>query len=122
MAVTFFQVVVIFVMGLTGTEPTSPINIARENAWVFLFDLANAGVYEELVFRRLLIGLPMAIGSAIVRIIEVNRGAGGNGTGSAGRYSAGAWRYLFGGVLRRESSKEGHVAAWAFLVASSAIF
>ena len=122
MAVTFFQVAVIFVISLIGIEPTSPINITPENAWVFLFDLANAGVYEELVFRLLLIGLPMAIGSAIVRIIEVNRGAGGNGTGSAGRYIAGAWRYLFGGVLRRESSKEAHVAAWAFLFASSAIF
>ena len=122
MAVTFFQVAVIFVLGLIGFEPTTPINITQDNAWVFLFDLANAGVYEELVFRLLLIGLPMAIGSAIVRIIEVSRSSGGNGTGSAGRYIAGAWRYLFGGVLRRESSKEAHVAAWAFLVASSAIF
>ena len=122
MAVTFFQVAVIFVLGLIGFEPTTPINITQDNAWVFLFDLANAGVYEEIVFRLLLIGLPMAIGSAIVRIIEVSRSSGGNGTGSAGRYIAGAWRYLFGGVLRRESSKEAHVAAWAFLVASSAIF
>src|SRR5947199_61742 len=122
MAVTFFQVAVIFVLGLIGFEPTTPINITQDNACVFLFDLANAGVYEELVFRLLLIGLPMAIGSAIVRIIEVSRSSGGNGTGSAGRYIAGAWRYLFGRVLRRESSKEAHVAAWAFLVASSAIF
>src|SRR5207244_2417272 len=44
MAVTFFQVAVIFVISLIGIEPTSPINIKPENAWVFLFDLANAGV------------------------------------------------------------------------------
>src|SRR5438132_1557653 len=41
---------------------------------------------------------------------------------SRSAWIAGAWRYLSGGVLRRESSKEAHVAAWAFLFASSAIF
>jgi hypothetical protein len=122
MAVTFFQVAVIYLISLAGIEPTSPINITQDNAWVFLFDLANASVYEEIVFRLLLMGLPMAIGSVIVRVLEVNRGTAGNGAGSAGRYIAGAWRYLLGGAIRRESPKEAHVAAWAFLFASSSIF
>jgi hypothetical protein len=122
MAVTFFQFAVIFLITIAGFEPTTPINITTQNAWVYLFDLANAGVYEEFVFRLLLIGLPMTIGSVLVRIMEVNRGVTGDGSGSAGRYIAGAWRYLIGGVLRRDSSKEAQVAAWAFLFASSAIF
>jgi hypothetical protein len=54
--------------------------------------------------------------------MEVNRGASGTGPGTAGRHIAGAWRYLIGGVLRRDSPKEALVAAWAFLFASSAIF
>src|SRR2546430_127650 len=89
---------------------------------VLLFELANAGVYEEIIFRLLLIGLPMAVGSVVLRIMDVNRGATGNGPGSAGRYIGGAWRYLIGGVLRRDSPKEALVAGWAFLFASSAIF
>src|SRR5437764_13379558 len=64
----------------------------------------------------------MAIGSVVLRIMDVNRGATGNGPGSAGRYIGGAWRYLIGGVLRRDSPKEALVAGWAFLFASSAIF
>src|SRR5437879_12614680 len=64
----------------------------------------------------------VALGSVVLRIMDVNRGATGNGSGSAGRYIAGAWRYLIGGVLRRDSPKEALVAAWAFLFASSAIF
>src|SRR5207253_2734104 len=72
--------------------------------------------------RLLLIGLPMAVGSVVLRIMDVNRGAAGNGPGSAGRYIGGAWRYLIGGVLRRDSPKEALVAGWAFLFASSAIF
>jgi hypothetical protein len=122
MAVTFFQVALIFFLPFAGVEPTSPINLTPENTWVFLYDLANAGVYEEIAFRVLLLGLPMTIGSVIVRIMEVNRGTSGVGPGGAGRYIAGAWRYLIGGVLRRDSPKEALVAAWAFLLASSAIF
>lgn len=122
MAVTFFQIALIFFLPFAGVEPTSPINLTPENTWVFLFDLANAGVYEEIVFRVLLLGLPMVIGSVIVRAMELNRGTSGTGPGGAGRYIAGAWRYLIGGVLRRDSPKEALVAAWAFLIASSAIF
>jgi len=122
MAVTFFQVALISLLTLAGIEPTSPINLTPQNAWVLLFELANAGVYEEIIFRLVLIGVPMALGSVVLRIMDVNRGATGNGSGSAGRYIAGAWRYLIGGVLRRDSPKEALVAAWAFLFASSAIF
>ena len=123
MAVTFFQVALIYLITLAGIEPTSPIQPPTpQTAWVLLFELANAGVYEEIIFRLLLIGLPMALGSVVLRIMEVNRGATGNGPGSAGRYIAGAWRYLIGGVLRRDSPKEALVAGWAFLFASSAIF
>src|SRR6267143_1410030 len=123
MAVTFVQVALIYLVTLAGIEPTSPISAPTpQTAWVLLFELANAGVYEEIIFRLLLIGLPMALGSVVLRIMDVNRGAAGNGPGSAGRHIAGAWRYLIGGVLRRDSPKEALVAAWAFLFASSAIF
>jgi CAAX prenyl protease-like protein len=122
MAVTFFQVVVILFLPVIGIEPTTPINIDSRNTWALLFDLANAGVYEEIVFRLLLIGVPMALGSVALRFLEVNRGTASRLPGSGSRYIAGAWRYLFGGVLRRGSSKEAHVAAWAFLVGSAAIF
>ncbi len=122
MAITFFQLAVIYLLILFGYEPTNPINITPQNAWVFLYEFANAGVYEEFAFRLLLIGLPMALGSLIVRIIEVNRGTAGNGPGSAARHIAGAWRYLIGGVVRNDSPKEALAAAWALLFASSAVF
>src|SRR2546427_148094 len=122
MAVTFFQVALISLLTLAGIEPTSPINLTPQNAWVLLFELANAGVYEEIIFRLVLIGVPMALGSVVLRIMDVNRGATGNGSGSAGRYIAGAWRYLIGGVLRRDSPKKDLVAAGAFLVAPPPVF
>src|SRR5437870_1193294 len=43
MAVSFFQVALIYLLTLAGIEPTSPINLTPQNAWVLLFELANAG-------------------------------------------------------------------------------
>src|SRR5207245_3834662 len=65
---------------------------------------------------------PRAVGCVVLRIIEVNRGGTGSGPGAAGRHIGGAWRYLIGGAVRRDSPKETLVTAWAFLVASSVIF
>src|SRR5256886_5627981 len=94
MAVTLFQVDLIYLLTLAGIEPTSPINLTPQNAWVLLFELANAGVYEEIIFRLLLIGLPMAVGSVVLRIMDVNRGATGNGPGLAGRSIGGGGGHL----------------------------
>jgi hypothetical protein len=122
MAITFVQVAIILLLDALGFGTPTPITIGPDNAWVALYELLNAGVYEEIAFRFLLLGVPMAVGSAIVRILEVNRGTTGQVPVPAGRYIAKSWRYLFGGVLRRDSPKEAHVAAWAFLFASAAIF
>src|SRR5712692_6596897 len=122
MAVTFFQVVFFYLVLASGINPSSPVNPTPPTAWFWLFELANAGVYEEFAFRLLLIGLPMAIGSVALRILEVRRHGVAGGPGATGRYIAGAWRYLLGGAVRRDSSRETLVASWAFLIASSAIF
>ena len=122
MAVTFFQVVFYYLVIAAGINPSSPVNPTPATAWFWLYELLNAGVYEEFAFRILLIGLPMALGSVVLRIIDVNRGGTGSGPGAAGRHIAGAWRYLIGGAVHRDSSKETLVAAWVFLIASSVIF
>src|SRR3989442_15375943 len=64
----------------------------------------------------------MAIGSVVLRSIEVSRGGTANGRGAAGRHGGGAWRYRIGGAVRRDSPKETLVAAWAVLIGSSVIF
>jgi len=122
MAVTFFQYVDYVLASLANLNPSSPIVETPQTAWFWLYELANAGVYEEFAFRLLLIGLPMTVGSVVLRILELKRGGTGSGPGAAGRHIAGAWRYLIGGAVRRDSPKETQVAAWAFLLASSAIF
>src|SRR5438128_1122900 len=94
MAVTFFQVVFYYLVIAAGVNPSSPVNPTPQSAWFWLYELLNAGVYEEFAFRILLIGLPMAFGSVVLRIIEVNRGGTANGPGAAGRHIGGAGRYV----------------------------
>jgi len=117
LAVTFFQVAVFLFLIFAGTEPTSPINVTDTNVWVVLYELANASVYEELVFRALLIGVPMALASLLYR-----RGSTlpGESVGNHG------WRdslaHVLGGKIRRTSSREALLAAWILLFVSSALF
>src|SRR3989441_8716327 len=122
MAVTFFQVVFYYLVIAAGINPSSPVNPTPQSAWFWLYELLNAGVYEEFAFRILLIGLPMAIGSVVLRIIEVNRGGTGSGPGAAGRHIGGAWRYLIGGAVRPDSPQGTRVAAGGFPIARSAVF
>lgn len=58
-AVLFLNVVVVLISGVLWEEPSSP----TENAelWELLFLLANASVWEELIVRVLLIGVPLLI-------------------------------------------------------------
>lgn len=116
LAVTFVQVAIILLLVALGQPPSSPILPTTGNVWVLLFELANASVYEELVFRALLIGVPMAIGSLALNAGLVRRWT------PEGKSFLRSLRYLVGGNLRKASSREALLAAWIFLFASSAIF
>lgn len=113
MAVTFFQVAVIFFLIFSGETPTTPIEVTPANTWVLLFDLANASVYEELVYRLLLIGVPMALGSLLW-----------NATRATGQSKppSHSLRYFLGGHLRKESSNEALLVGWILLFVSSGLF
>ncbi len=116
LAVTFVQVAIILLLAAIGPPPSSPITVTAGNVWDLLFELANASVYEELVFRALLIGVPLAIGSLALRA-----GLGRRWTPerTSARHSL---RYLVGGNLRTTSSRESLLAAWILLFGSSALF
>lgn len=116
LAVTFVQVAIVLLLTAIGPPPSSPISPTAGNTWVLLFELANASVYEELVFRALLIGAPMALGSLLMSV------ATGRRTAIGGSPLAHAARYLAGGNLRATSSKEALLAGWVLLFGSSTVF
>lgn len=116
LAVTFVQVAIILLLEAIGPPLPSPISPTTGNVWVLLFELANASVYEELVFRALLIGMPMALGS-----LAINAGLARRWT-PEGKSLKRSLRYLMGGNLRKTSSRESLLAAWIFLFASSTVF
>lgn len=121
-ATMFFQYALILILAAVGTPPTSPFTQTSTNAWVLLFDYSAASVFEEIAFRAVLIGVPMAVASLIVRAVRARR-APPAGPG-AGRLSSvlGGLRYLWGGHLRKESPKEAQLAAWILILVSSLLF
>jgi len=121
LAITFFQVAYLLVAEAIGVPATSPIEPTPQNAWVLLYELANAAVYEEIVFRVVLIGLPLMVASFALRVMELNRG-GFRGRGPPWKHLAGSLRYLLGGNVRRSSTRETLLAAMACLVVSASFF
>ncbi len=122
LAATFFQEVVIFYLTLTGSPVTTPISETASNTWFLLYDLARASVFEELAFRMLLIGVPMALASFLFRLGRPGAVAPPGTTATPGKRLAGSLRYLWGGQLRAESPREALLAGWILLFASSAVF
>ncbi len=115
MAVTFAQFAIIAILALLAVPTPSPITQPTTGSvWTLLFDLANAPMYEELVFRALLIGVPMAIASILFRSTSGSKG--GRDTLRT------AFRYLIGGNLRSTSPRLALLGGWILLFASSTLF
>ena len=116
LAVTFLSVIV-----AVTTQAPEPSFFETVPEWYLLFSLVNAPVYEEIVFRVLMIGLPLMAGSLFFRSRAVVRGRVPTGT-TTGRYLAGSLRYLVGGGMSRSSSRRVLLPAFLFLATSSTVF
>jgi len=58
-AIIFMDIVIALAMGAAGMSPGDPTE--SSDTWELLFALANASVWEELVVRVLLLGIPLII-------------------------------------------------------------
>jgi len=123
LAVNFFQFVVIVILLAFDSLPASPIDVTQDNLWVILYELANASVYEEFAFRIVLLGVPLAVGSFVLRLLEIRRSAGAwRGRMRPPRRLAGSLRYLVGGNVNAAAPKETLLVASVFLLFSATIF
>ncbi|HYM39023.1 MAG TPA: CPBP family glutamic-type intramembrane protease [Thermoplasmata archaeon] len=122
MATMFFQYALILILAAAGSPPTSPFTETSTNAWVLLFDYSAASVYEELAFRALLIGVPMAVGAFLLRWSQGRGVASANAQGAPRANVLGGLRYLWGGQLRKDSPREAQLAAWILVFASALLF
>ena len=121
LAQTFLAVLFVSLVVAIFTQAPEPDFFSAIPLWYFVWSLLNASVYEELVFRVLMIGLPMMVGSVALRVIAALQGRRPAGT-SAGRFLAGSLRYLYGGGISRNTSRGTLFPGLLLLVASSVIF
>ena len=81
-AVFFINTVIVLFLTASGRTPLSPVDEMED--WELLFLLANASVWEELIARVAIIGIPLLmIDSLFLR-----------------RSVRSIWRYILGGALR----------------------
>lgn len=118
---TFMAVTALSLLVGILSNPPEPSFFSEIPEWYLIFSLLNAPVYEELIFRVLMIGVPMALGSLVLRVSGLARGRVPAGS-TSGRYLLGSFRYLLGGGLSRRSSLTVLLPALLFLGASSLVF
>lgn len=122
LATTFFQVALILFLELIGPPPTSPFSQTATNAWTLLFDYSAASVFEEIAFRMVLIGVPMAFGALLWRASRRPPSFAPAAPGSTRESVLGALRYVYGGQLRKDSSPEAKLVAIVLIFVSGVLF
>jgi hypothetical protein len=118
---TFLAVIFLSIVIAILSDAQEPAFFQEAPGWYILFSLVNAPVYEELVFRVLMIGAPLVAGSLYFRARDLLRGRVPGGT-TKGRYLAGSLRYLVGGGMSRGTSRAILLPAFLFLLMSSIVF
>jgi len=116
LAVTFLNIVVALTMPVQ-----EPSFFQAIPPWYYLYVLFNATVYEEIIFRVLIIGVPLLVGSLACRIANTAKGKVPAGT-AKGRYVLGSFRYLYGGGMSRQSSPSTLLPALLLLLANAVVF
>ncbi len=122
LATTFFQAALIILLEAVGASPSSPFTSTATNAWTLLWDYSAASVFEEIAFRMFLIGVPMAVAALVLRAARAGPGPGAGVSGAGRSDLRGAVRYLWGGQLRKESSREARLAAGVLILLSGLLF
>jgi hypothetical protein len=123
LAVQFFQFVYVLLVSLSGVPITGPPGEPTE-PWLLLFSLAEAPVYEEIVSRVALIGLPMFLGSIVFRTARLY----GGGTPVSWdekkqrSYFLGSFKYLWGGTVDRKSPRLVFASSFVLAILSSIFF
>lgn len=122
MALIFFDTFYfLFVLPAMGIEPATPDFFQQAPAWYVMYSLVDASIWEEIAIRVLFIGLPMALGSLLVRIFQsssIPPDAGGSRT----RRILGSLKYLLGGQVRGSSPPPVQVTAAILLLLSAVLF
>lgn len=121
LALLFFDLAYFnLILPALGTVPETPGFIAELPAWYLTLSLLEAPFTEEVAIRVMFVGLPLAVGSLVVRLFQVaSRRPGGSPTGLA--YVASSLKHLLGGQMDGTSTTASKVAV-ALLVLLSAVF
>ena len=73
LAIYFFQYVFIRILNFLGVPTPSPLSPVEFPRWFLVYELANASVWEEVITRVMMIGIPMFAVSIAIRTWQIGR-------------------------------------------------
>lgn len=112
MATVFVNIAVLLLFTASGIS-SEPPDFGRVDPWLLFYGLLEASVYEEFLFRFLLLGVPLFLAAVAFH----------SSTPRTRRpWLRTAARYLLGGNVTRTTARPILVAAFALSIISSAAF
>lgn len=122
MALIFFDTFYfLLVLPALGIDPSPPDFFQQAPTWYLMYSLIDASIWEEIAVRLLFIGLPLTIGSLLVRIAQASSPSALE-AGSRSRHILGSLRYLLGGQVSGKSPRPVQLTAAALLLLSAILF
>ncbi len=122
MALIFFDTLYfLLILPSIGIEPVLPDFFQQAPEWYVLYSLVDASIWEEIAVRVLFIGLPLMLGSLLVRLTRASS-TPPQGSGSKSRHLLGSLKYLLGGQVNRKSPKPVQITAAVLLFFSAVLF
>jgi hypothetical protein len=123
LAVQFFQFAYVLLVSFFGVPITGPPGEPTEQ-WLLLLGLAEAPIYEEIVSRVALIGMPMFLYSVVIRAMKLYGGGTPQSWDAKERrsYFLGSFKYLRGGTVDRKSPRSVFASTFVLAIFSSIFF
>lgn len=122
MALIFFNTIYfLLILPALGIDATAPEFFEEFPDWYVMYSLVDASIWEEIAVRLLFLGLPMALGSLLVRMAQASSSAPPT-DGSRGLRILGSLKYLLGGQVKGSSPRPVRVTAAVLLLLSALLF
>lgn len=121
-AILFFDFVYFTrILPAVGITVELPPSFRELPEWYLMYSLVEAAFTEEFAFRVVLVGLPLALGSLIVRLFKTSSLAP-SGERRGGRYIAGSLKHIVGGQVNGSSPVATKVFGAVLVLLSATLF
>lgn len=122
MAILLFDTIYFsIILPLLGIDATVPPGLSEVPPWYLAYQLVDAAIWEEVAVRLVFIGLPMALGSLLLRVTRAAARSPLEGPSPPGML-LGSLKYLVGGQVTGASPRRVQMIGALLVFLSAVLF